>query len=102
MSDTNIKTLTVTFSIVGEKISLRCSKDKVEQLKDAAEAVQHTIAKHLRDNPNMTPQVAALITAIDCQTKLLQFLGGSTTFTDKANDIVNRIENHLERVNKNG
>ncbi|MBQ9273452.1 MAG: cell division protein ZapA [Succinivibrio sp.] len=89
---------TVSFSMFGENFSVKVSsKERRESLLQAVTAVQNKTSRLLRDNPTLSPQQTAILTAIDIQNSLQEFLGGSTPFQAQASTLIDKIHGVLIR-----
>ena len=90
----------ISFSILGDNFSLRCREDLKESLEEAVAQVQALSAKILRDNPNLKPQQAAILCALETQSKLIQIKSGATPFASKAQSTLNKVYNNLNEINR--
>ncbi|MCR5084133.1 MAG: cell division protein ZapA [Succinivibrionaceae bacterium] len=85
----------VTFTLLGENFSLRCDPAERARLEAAVEQVRTMVARSLREHPGLSPQQTAILTAIECASRLQGFLGGSTAFIDAGNRIAQEMERSL-------
>ncbi len=88
----------LTFSVLGDSFTLRCRKDQLPELKQAVLSVQEISGRILRDSPNISPQQAAILTAIDSQSRLQRYMGGSTPFQEEAARTVKEIRAILSQA----
>gem|GEM_PF-709940 len=92
----------VSFSLFGENFTLSCRKDQKEALQKAIDAVIASTSRLLRDNPNLSPQQACILTAINTQSALQEFLGSDTPFQHQARKIISKTRECLLRAQNNG
>ncbi len=88
----------LTFSLLGDSFTLRCRKEQKEELQQAVLNVQASTARILRDSPNISPQQAAILAAIDSQSRLQRYMGGSTPFQAEATKLVKEIEQVIAKA----
>lgn len=88
----------LTFSILGNKFTLRCTKQQENQLKAAIDQVQVISAEILRHTPNLSPQQAAILTAIESQKRLQRFLGSTSPFEREAKSLMKIIKKNLNDI----
>ncbi len=96
MSEQTAEFVEFTFSVLGDRFTLRCRPDQERELKNAVLSVQELAASILRNSPSITPQQAAVLTALECQSRLQHFMSGSTPFQDQAWRLTREIREILE------
>lgn len=94
--------VTVNLTILGNSFSLRVRRAQRANLIEAVEAVKERSSSMLRQNPTLSPQQAAILTAIDSESALRAYLGANTPFQDQAFSLVRRISQVLSSTRKNG
>lgn len=85
----------ITFSVMGNKFTLRCAKKQENDLKKSIEQVQSIGADILRKNPNLSVGQVAILTAIESQNRLQNYLGSSTPFHREAKSLIRIIKKNL-------
>lgn len=101
MSDQASEIQEITFSVLGDSFTLRCRKSQEQELKSAVLSVQELAAKILRDSPTLSPQQAAILAAIESQSRLQRYMGGSTPFQDQAWRLTREIKGILSAATDN-
>lgn len=94
--------VTVNFTILGNSFSLKVRRAQRENLLEAVESVKERSSSMLRQNPTLSPQQAAILTAIDSESALRAYLGSNTPFQDQAFTLVRRISQVLGSTRRNG
>lgn len=100
MSEQTAELKEFTFSVLGDSFTLRCRPSQERELKNAVLSVQELAASILRNSPTITPQQAAVLTALECQTRLQRFMSGSTPFQDQAWRLTREIKEILSAAPK--
>lgn len=85
----------ITFTIMGNKFTLRCAKKQENDLKKSIEQVRNISADILRKTPNLSITQAAILTAIESQNRLQSYLGASTPFQREAKSLIRIIKKNL-------
>ena len=85
----------LSFSIFGQSYTLKCKKDQQQNLLEAINVVQNKTAKLLRDNPTLSPQQVAILTAIEIQSSLLNFTNHNTPFQKEAFEHIRKMKRSL-------
>lgn len=94
--------VSVNFTILGNSFSLRVRRAQRENLLEAVKSVQERSSSMLRQNPTLSPQQTAILTAIDSESALRAYLGSNTPFQEQAFSLVRRIRQVLDSTRKNG
>lgn len=92
----------ISFSVFGESFTLRCRKDQKENLLAAISTIQSKTSKLLRDNPTLSPQQTAILTAIEIQSALQTYMHSNTPFESLAFESVHKTKLLLESALNNG
>ncbi|MBU3826752.1 MAG: cell division protein ZapA [Candidatus Anaerobiospirillum merdipullorum] len=95
MNDTPTTYEDISFTILGNSFTLRCRKEQQADLKQAVLCIQEITSRILRDSPTLSPQQAAILAAIDSQSRLQHYMSGSTPFQDQASKTVQEIKTIL-------
>ncbi len=98
MSEPNTNFEDISFSLLGDSFTLRCHKQQKSDLIQAIRSVQELSARILRDSPTLSPQQAAILTAIDSQSRLQRYMGGSTPFQEEATRSITEIKSILQQA----
>ncbi len=88
----------VTCQILGEKFNLRCSKDKTKLLEDAVKQLQDKVSKMRKDNPGLSPLQASILTAIDAEKNLLEYIEAETPFINQATKKILKIKSEIKKI----
>lgn len=88
----------IEFSILGESFVLSCKAQDEENLKKSINNIKEATAKILRANPNMSPQQAAILTALDSQNQLLTYKQHKSPFILRAQRLIEEIEKNANKV----
>ncbi|MBO6259105.1 MAG: cell division protein ZapA [Succinivibrio sp.] len=91
----------ISFSVFGESFTLRCRKDHKENLLAAISSIQSKTSKLLRDNPTLSPQQTAILTAIEIQSALQNYMHSNTPFESLAFESVRQTRLLLESALNN-
>jgi cell division protein ZapA (FtsZ GTPase activity inhibitor) len=94
----NDKDNCVSCSILGENFNLRCSPEKKPILEASVKNLQSKISKMLRDNPSISPFQAAILTALDSESNLLEFLESDTPFINQATKKILKMKAELKKT----
>lgn len=94
----NDKDNSVSCSILGENFNLRCSSEKKAILEASVKNLQIKISKMLRDNPSISPFQAAILTALDSESNLLEFLETDTPFINQATKKILKMKSELKKI----
>lgn len=94
--------INVQFSILGQDFILNCKKEDEESLLDSIDTVKNSVAKILRNNPNVTPQQACILAALSCQDELNSYLRAKSPFIKRAEAKMEEIEKLAELLGSNG
>ena len=86
-----------TFSLFGITFTLRVPHDKVKGLRESVAAIQAKTSQMMRENPNLNPQQAAILIALENESRLRAYLENSTPFERLAEEQINTIKATLER-----
>ncbi len=86
----------VTFTLLGCTFSLKVRNSQKQNLLDAVRAVSENTSQSLRQNPNLGPLQAAILAALDAQSRLSGFVGTNTPFQDQAFSLIRRIDGVLK------
>lgn len=95
-SEDNANTIeNVSFTILGNSFNLRCRKEQKETLLSSIAVIQQKTSKMLRDNPTLTPQQTAILTALEIQSTLERLLKQNTPFQDQAFNLTRQTRERL-------
>lgn len=87
---------TVKCSILGENFTLSCNKDDEVHLRDAIKSLQESAKVLLNANPNLSPQQAAILTALKALTQKKQLEHASAPFLRILEEQLDVIESVIE------
>ena len=87
----------VSFSLFGANFTLSVPGSQTEALKNSVAAIQSKGSRLMRENPSLTPGQAALLIAIEAQSRLQNFLDNPTLFESEAHARIERARRSLER-----
>ncbi len=88
----------VSCSILGENFNLRCTSEKKAILELSVRNLQTKISKILRDNPGLSPFQATILTALDTESNLQEFLGSETPFIKQATKKILKIKSEIKKI----
>lgn len=94
MSDQN-ELEVVTFSILGDSFTLKCTAEQKAILLESVDHVKNATANILRDNPNLNPKQAAILVAIEVQGKFSNYTNYSSPFFNSAKRSMQKIKKTL-------
>lgn len=89
---------TVSCSLLGEQINLRCTKEQKASLIKSLDTLKDKASMILRSNPNLNPTQAAILVALDCQNALNNYLENETPFTKEAQKFISKMQTSLKKV----
>ncbi len=90
----------VSFTIMGERFTLRTPATEAEHLRQSVKRVQEMSASYLRDSPHLSPQQAAILTAIEASSQLIELKERRSPLQKEASDLTASITRRLKRIVK--
>ncbi|MGN1280436.1 MAG: cell division protein ZapA [Succinivibrio sp.] len=92
------KTQTIECNLFGKSFNLRCADRQKKSLQEAIESLQQKASAMMRENPSLTPDLAAILIAIDAESSLIRERSTQRPFEKKAQQLMEKMKAELIRV----
>ncbi len=89
--------VTVTCSLLGESFTLSCPKEDEADLRGAIALFKDLLAKLLLASPNLTPQQAAILTALKALSQKKEIERGSSPFLAEVEKKLSELEAVMDK-----
>lgn len=87
----------VSCSILGQSFTLSCDPKSKGDLEKAISVLQTEAAQLLKHNPNLSPQQAAILTALKALTEKSAIEAGSSPFLEAVDERLSRMERLVKK-----